>query len=340
MLCTRLPLLCVLWCGASTGLAGQADERHENWPALPPPHSTEHVESSAEDTSTYTMEWLREKRNYWGALVDRTGRRLDGFFAGRNAIEKSNDSFIKLGLLARQEKGGRGYLEPILKFRLDLPTLEERLKLVFESESDDTKTLAEKRREQTNAPSQELKETATGALRYQTPAKKRWRASTSVGIDLEIPPDFFWRARGRYRWDINKFWNFETQQNLYYFHKDGWGETTRFTFERSDADIVFRSTTEARYVHNERKMEYAQTWSFIKELSPIRAINYQFGLLAENKPDRAVTDYFINTVYRRKLSQEWLFYEIIPSLNFPRNESYTLSPAISAKIEMVFSAPQ
>ncbi len=334
--------------------ANQADTLHGAWPHTPslPPFTERQLIAADADTdeapedpdeaeeSPTTMEWLREKRNYWGNIVDRTGRRLDGFFAGRNAIERSNDSFLKLGLLARQEKYGRSYLEPIIKFRLDLPTLEERLKLVFESESDDAKTLAEKNKERTNAPSQEVKETATGSLRYQTPPKKRWRASTSVGIDLELPPDYFWRARGRYRWDITTQWNFEAQQNLYYFHKDGWGETTRFTFERSSVFIVFRSTTEARYLHDERRMEFAQTYSFLRELSPIRAMNTQFGLLAENKPKPVITDYFVSTTYRRKLSQEWLFYEITPAITFPRDDSYSLSPSLVAKIEIVFSAPQ
>ena len=340
----RSVLACV-WALSPLAFAGQADDLHSRWPQetrLTPEadHQTTLTELITTANSPTPMEWLREKRNYWGNIVDRTGRRLDGFFAGRNAIERSNDSFLKLGLLARQEKYGRGYLEPIIKFRLDLPTLEERLKLVFESESDDAKSLAEKNRERTNAPTQEVKETATGSLRYQTPAKKRWRASTSVGVDLELPPDYFWRARARYRWDITKQWNFEAQQNLYYFHKDGWGETTRFTFERSAEPFVFRSTSEARYLHRERRMEFAQTYSFLKELSPIRAMNTQFGLLAENKPKRVITDYFISTTYRRKLSQEWLFYEITPAISFPRDDSYSLSPSLVTKIEIVFSAPQ
>ncbi|MDX1451715.1 MAG: hypothetical protein R3183_04090 [Oleiphilaceae bacterium] len=323
--------------------AGQADQRHEAWPLLRPPivlpHQENTPDTTAEEAGPTAMDWLREKRNYWGNLVDRTGRRLDGFFAGRNAIERSNDSFVKLGLLARQERGGRSYLEPILKFRLDLPTLEERLKLVFESESDDAKSLAEKNKERTAAPDQDLKQTATGALRYQTPPEKRWRASTSVGVDLEVPPDFFWRARGRYRWDITPAWSFEAQQNVYYFHKSGWGETTRFTFERSSAELVFRTTSEARYLHDERRMEFSHGYSFLKELSPIRAINYQFGILAENKPHRVITDYYANVVYRRKLSQDWLFYEITPAVNFPRDESYSLVPSLVTKIEIVFSAP-
>lgn len=282
--------------------------------------------------------WISEKRNYWGNLVGDAGRRLDGFFASDEVIERSNNSFVKFALRGTYSRGGRSRLDPLLKFRLDLPALKERLKIVFENEADETRSLAEKNLSQIDKETDKLSDNAVGAVKLTTKKDKKWGASTSVGIDIQIPPDYFWRGKTYYRWQISQKWQLDAQQKLYYFHKDGWGETTRLSFDRNGTSGVFRSTSEARYLHDERRMEFAQTWSFLKELDPIRAVNFRLGILGENKPTAQTTDYFTEVIYRRKLSKEWLFYEITPGLLFPRENSFKATPSITAKIEIVFSS--
>lgn len=284
------------------------------------------------------LEWITNKRNDWGKLIGDTGRRLDGFFASDEAIERSNDSFIKLALIGKHSKGGSSKLEPRFKFRLDLPTLEERLKIVFESEADETRTLADKSGQTGKSVNNDISESAVGALKLVAKKARKWKASASVGVDLQIPPDYFWRSKIYYRWQLAEQWNLDAQQKIYYFHKDGWGETTSLTFQRTGDFVVFRSSSQAKYLHKDRRTEFSQTWSFLKALSPIRAINFQFGILGENKPKAQVTNYFLNTIYRRKLSKEWLFYEMIPALWFPRDDHFKATPSISAKIEIVFSS--
>ena len=287
-----------------------------------------------------TLEWLRDTRNDWGEFIGNTGQRLDGFFAGNEAIENTNESFLKLALKATQSKNGHSELRPIIKFRLDLPALQKRLKLVFESEPAETQSLEELNRSRTSDQDEKVRDTAIGAVELKTKPSHRWNASTSVGTKIRLPIDTFWRTKGNYRWQISERWSLNLRESLYYFHLDGWGETTQLTFERDSDHYVFRSKLEAKYLHEQRKMEFAQVFSLLKELSPIRAISYQLGILGENKPEVQTTAYFVNTTYRRKLYSNWLFYEMTPELLFPRDESFKLSPSITAKIEIVFSSQQ
>lgn len=306
---------------------------------LPPKLHAGPAQLPAEQAPVTALDWLKNKRNYWGKLVGDTGHRLDAFFANTSAINHSNDSYVKIALKGEQKSGERSYLRPQFKFRLDLPALKERLKLVIESETEETQSLEETNRERTLDKNQRT-EGAVGALQIQSKPSHRWNASTSVGIDFQIPLDPFWRSKANYVWTINDLWRFELRESLYHFHSSGWGETTQLEFERSGENHVFRTKTEAKYKHASRSMEFAQIFSVLKELSDIRALTSRVGILGQNKPQRQTTAYFVNTTYRRKIYSTWLFYELTPEILFPRNDNFNLQPSLTAKIELVFSSDE
>lgn len=301
-----------------------------------------------EEEDTNVMAWLSDTRNAWSHTIGNTGQRLDGFFADSEVIEKTNNSFVKLALKARYGKYGETELEPLAKFRLDLPTLKERLRFTIESEASETQTLEEKNRENTadNEAAKTVEDSTIASFKLQFEEIKnkfnaeRWNASTSIGAELEFPINTFWRNRLSYTLPINELWTFNTQQKLYYFHQDGWGESTHFMFQRLGDEYVFRSNTDAKYIHKEHIMEFAKRFTLLTELSPKRAISYQLGILGTNTPNPRVTSYFINSVYRRKLYDEWLFYEMTPELVFPREEHFKATPSLTIKLEIVFSSNQ
>lgn len=295
-------------------------------------------ETSAAIESPSSFSWLREKRNEWGQLIGDTGQRLNGFFADSNAIDNRSDSFVKLGVKAVQNIEGHAELRPILKFKLDLPALEDRLKLVFESRPAETQSLEQNQRERSIPNNEKIKDTAIGGLELKLKSSHDWYASTSAGVDFHFPFDPFWRARGDYRWQMSEHWLFNARQSLYYFHSEGWGESSQFIFERDYNDHILRSKSEARYRYDERIMEFAQVWSWLKELNPKLAVEAQLGLLAENQPQPRTTAYYINSSYRRKLISNWLFFEITPELLFPRDRHFKATPSLSGKIEIVFSS--
>jgi len=296
------------------------------------------ADSSVNDNNNAsTLEWLRDQRNDWGKLVGSTGKRLDGFFATESSVERSNDSFIKVSLRGQQSSGGSSTLKPEFKFRLDLPSLKDRLKLVLESSPSEKKTLEESTISQPDLANETVKDSAIGALELIAPRSHHFSGSTSIGLDFKLPADPFWRAKASYRWDISKDWDFTVRENIYYFHESGWGESSTFTFQYTQSAYVLRTASEAKYSHVERTFDFAQVFSVINELSPKDATNTQFGALGENKPKPQTTSYFIKSTYRHRLHSTWLFYEITPQLNFPRDDNFNLVPSLSAKIELVFS---
>lgn len=294
--------------------------------------------TTTSDVHSPTLQWIIKTRNYWGSLVGDTAKRLDGFFANEEQIINSNNSYMKLSLHASQYKNGRSYLEPKAKFRLHLPTLEKKLRLVFESESPEEQTVEERTRAAGERREKErLKETAVGALDVELKQRGNLQTSTGAGVRLGKPMNPFWRYKAKSELPINDTWKFRPHGNLYYFHLDGWGTQTSLTLERAGDWFVFRQGLDGRYDYAERRWEVAHTYSFLREIDAKRAINYQVGMLGETQPDVQATGYFVHAIYRRKIHKNWLFYEMIPEFFYPKEDNWKFSPSLTFKIEIVFS---
>jgi hypothetical protein len=282
-------------------------------------------------------DWLIDKRNEWSSVIGNTGTQLDLFFTGEDIAYKTNASYLRIGLESKYSKRGELTFKPVFKFKLDLPTVNKRLKLVVESSLAENNTLNEAHIDRTLEDEDSRLSKTTGAFQYFFGSTKSWKRSMSVGVRLNRDPNPFWRLRMAREWSLAHNWSFKTLQGFYYFHDDGWGERTQFTFEKPIHSYFFTAQSEARWRHNERLMEYAQIFSIKKKLSAKRAIKYELGLLAENQPNVIVTDYYLTSTYRRLLYDDWLFYEVSPELLFPREDSFKPNPSILIRFEVEFS---
>lgn len=287
------------------------------------------------------LRWLIDNRNYWGKVVGDTGSRLDAFFAGEDVIEKTNNSFLKLGLQFQQFKSERSYLEPKIKFRLDLPTVEEKIRFVFESDPTEEQTIEEQKSAQgSERNSKDLSESTVGALDLALKQKRNWSSSTGIGVKFGDPIDPFWRFRIRGVYALTSVWALSSNDSLYFFHDEGWGAKAEITLQRNGPWFVFRQTSDGRYDYDDRRWELGHTYSFLSEIDAQRAINYQIGVIAETQPEVQATGYFAHAIYRRKLHKNWLFYEMTPELYYPKDANWKPSPSITLKVEMVLSAKE
>ena len=205
--------------------------------------------------------WLIDKRNEWSSIIGDTSSQLDLFFAGQSVEYKANASFLRLGLEIKFSKKGEIIFDPVFKFKLDLPTLKKRLKLVVESHTPEQETLSETNIDGSLQDEDPTLSATTGAFQYVFRSAKHWKKTASVGIKLNHEPNPFRRMRMKRTWNLDNKWNFKTLQSLYYFHDDSWGETTQFIFEKPIHSYFFNTKSQARWRHQERLMEYAQIFS-------------------------------------------------------------------------------
>lgn len=311
-------------------------------------------ESLPPDFYDFTPEdyWMEPRDSYWlnfsnwvlrqertqGERIQALGEWADRTFSGADAGLPNNQSYLRLGFATESEYGDPAQFDPEARFRLDVPTVEEKLRLVIESESDELIPLSERRRDRQLTEDERSETEATGALRYLSEVGDAINLSADVGVRLRFPTDAFWRVTADKRWQLNEDWRLKAEQRLYYFHQDGWGARTSFGFTRALGNgWDFLAASEMEWIHDDRMFDLAQTFNFYKRLNNRSTLNPRLGMLGESEPTWRQTSIFADVTYRYRLHSDWLFGEIIPALEFPRDESFKDRGSLILRIELYFS---
>ncbi|MGM3357447.1 hypothetical protein, partial [Bacillus cereus group sp. BC233] len=87
----------------------------------------------ADETESDLPEWAEERvepfRARVGDWVDNTSRNIDAFFGGDDSATAHNDSYLRLGQELDWMEGDGTSGDISLRYRIDLPTTEDRLRL-------------------------------------------------------------------------------------------------------------------------------------------------------------------------------------------------------------------
>lgn len=298
------------------------------------------------DETTYTdqgswwlnfSEWVIRQREMRSVQVQSVGAWADRTLSGDTRALPLNESYLRVGIATTSETGDLAQIEPEARFRIDLPTAKEKLRLVIESESDETTPLAERDRDRQLVDSERSDSQATGALRYLTSITDTLNISNDFGARLHFPPDAFWRLRSTATFDLDTNWQLGIDQRIYYFHQDGWGESTFLGFSRSIGRWDFLSSSELRWVHSDREFEFSQIFSLYQRLNNRAELNPRIGILGESQPGWRTTEYFGDLTYRYRLFSTWLYAEAIPAITFNRDQDFDNVTSLTLRIEMFFS---
>lgn len=349
--CWRRSLLATglrLGVGAGLALAGTS--------ALSQPKIEELLSVDALPPEFYTFSpdehWLEPEDSYWMSFsnwvmgqqhiqserVQSLGAWADRTLSGSPRTAPNNESYLRLGFAAESRTGKLASIKPEARFRLDAPTAEERLRVIVESESEELIPLGERRRDRQLTSDERSNTGATGALRFLSDLTETVNLSNDVGIRLRTPPDAFWRATARGRWELNEDWRLLLDQRFYFFHRDGWGESTWVGFGRQlPRNWDFMSASEAVWVHKDRQFELSHTLNFFKRIDNRNEVNPRLGVFGQSKPNWQTTGYIADMTWRRRMYADWLYGEVIPALEFPRDESFKERFSLLLRVEMFFS---
>lgn len=294
-----------------------------------------------EPNDTYWLQfsnWVLGNQRRNAELVRKFGEWADRTLSGSGQVLPANESYLRLGFVAASEYGDALQFKPEARFRLDIPTVEEKLRLIVESESDELIPLQERRRSRQLSADERSDTDATGALRLLSQIGDAINLSNDVGARLRFPTDAFWRASARKNWELDAEWGLILNQRFYYFHRRGWGERTWLGLTRSfDSGWHLLSATELEWVHRDREFVMSQTLNTYKELNNRASVNPRIGVVGESQPGWRTTSYFADITYRYRLYHNWLYGEIIPAIEYPRDKSFKDQASIVVRLEMYFS---
>lgn len=282
--------------------------------------------------------WVLRQERIQGPRVQSLGAWADRTLSGSTQTLPNNESYLRLGFAAESEYSSVASFEPEARFRLDIPTAKRKLRIVIESESEELIPLDERQRDRQLTEPERTETETTGALRYLTQIGDAINFSTDIGGRLRFPPDAFWRMTAGKGWQLDEDWAGSLQQRVYYYHQEGWGSRTWFGASRYVGnDWRFQSSSELEWVHKDEKFLAAQIFSLQKAVDNRSTLIPRMGVLGESKPGWRTTLAFVDLTWRYRLHSDWLFGEVIPAVEFPRDYRFKDRASVVLRVEMYFS---
>ncbi|CAK2102302.1 hypothetical protein F0248_21940 [Vibrio crassostreae] len=212
-----------------------------------------------------------------------------------------------------------------LKARLHLPFVSKRLKLIYESVSD------EEFLDFFPNDSDEL-DSALG-LRYDAYAK----GYSSFNIKATLRPRI--EARYRFTYPLTTDVVFRLTQRVYQ-EKQETGEITDVDFDLSlSDDFLARWSSFAGYNDDLKGWNYGTGLTLYHYLAQDQALQYSATINATDEPYNHYEYAQVSVTYRQNVWKEWLFYELIPRYQWEREpyEMHTEEANITLRLEVLFN---
>ncbi len=282
--------------------------------------------------------WVIRQERLHGSTVQEIGAWADQTLSGSKEALPNNESYLRLGFAAESEYSDPAQFKPEMRFRLDIPTTKKKLRLVIESESDELIPLSERERDRQLTEPERTETDTTGALRFLTDVGDAINLSMDIGGRLRLPPEAFWRLQAGKGWQAANLWGINVRQRIYYYHTSGWGARSWLGVDRPVWNgWHFYSSAELEWVHRDTRFEAAQIFSLSKRLNSRSVISPRIGVLGKSQPTWRTSSYFADVTWRYRVYEDWLFAELIPALEFPREESFRDQASVIFRIEMYFT---
>lgn len=282
---------------------------------------------------------MEAPRDYLSARITRFASYLDRFFGGDRHYQESNQSVVQLDLTKLNGYATDHKLDLAARASLRLPATEGRFHLLLETDpekniiTEPTPAVSSKYAVpgQVNVPP-----SVALAMRYAAAKEGIWHFNTDWGIKFPIPPKPFVRTRGSYSVPLGE-WRLKAAQSVYWFNTLGAGETTQLDLERIISHpLLFRSSSIVTWLNDTQNFDLRQDLSLYHTYNDRTALLYQASAIGLSNPQYQMTDFVVLMLYRYRLHQQWLFFEVSPQLHFPRDKQYSLSPAFNLRLEVLF----
>lgn len=300
-------------------------------------------------------DWIETVDRYHDAAssyVVAFGEGMDGWLARRfqtpeNRLKRQRPNLLYDPQQLMDAKGSRVVVSPALelqeadgasfglriKGRLMLPRFSDRLELVFDSDDDLTDVAPDLPlpREIGLRPSDE----GSASLRYRLSDDLKFKPSLEAG--LKFKPEPVPRLGLRLRLNTRRTWiTTRLTQTFFWESQEGWGERTIFDLERARRDrYLCRLSSSVLWTENSDGLQGGQTFQYFRYLSGRRAIGLKLGAFGPLEPSAYVETYSAHLVWRRRVHRQWLFLELEPGIDWPRDRNFDATAIFRVKLDII-----
>lgn len=266
-------------------------------------------------------------QNFVGTNINALANRLDSFFATERADDELGRSSVRIRYSYVTRERDLPVDETRYRINLKLPHLEEKFKFKY---------YKDQKKEKKNGEALTGEE-AVKAAKLNKP-KEGWTFNADAGVSVAIPPRLITRARLRRNFQAGSFIHRFAEQVTYITDESGLTEETSL-----QSDLKLRENLLFRFVNSKRwrvlKKDFITTHgpTLLHSLTENDAFSYGFLMnLVLTKGVYYVTSYTASVGYRRNLYKNWVYVDIIPGIDFPKQWSFRRTPFAVFQIEVLF----
>ncbi|MBT8092511.1 MAG: hypothetical protein KJN77_05700 [Gammaproteobacteria bacterium] len=175
---------------------------------------------------------------------------------------------------------------------------------------------------------------------YSRDATLRRGWSFGAGVRLKTPVEPF--ARATYRWHraFSEDWLWRVEPRVFVQSQRGAGISIQNTLDHAFNDTwLLRSWSIAVAERDVEGISWTTKLVAYQKLSDKSAVSYATYASGETDREVSLRDYGLELRYRRQISREWLFVELLTYLNWPRDfpiEERELNVGVGIEFEMHF----
>ncbi len=263
-------------------------------------------------------------QGYVDESVTKVANRLDSFFGTQRADDELNRSQIRLiyayTIHEARPKGDFGF-----RVNLRLQNLEDFGKRTFESLMGWTTK---------KTPAEKAKAIAEEKKKLEDP--NRWLFRQDVGVIASVPPRVFYRTRLRKTWEGQRMIHRYVEE-LGWYSDQQWLNQSSFESDRAiSTSHLFRLYHEKNWAITDKEFTTSHGPSIIHKISESDALSYNARAHTRIKGPWYLNGYTLSVGYRRRLRGNWLYGDVTPALDFPKETSFRRAPSILFRVEIMF----
>lgn len=263
--------------------------------------------------------------------VNISALRLDEWLGGESELEEEEEQDavlrVRLSLKVSRDQGMK--VNPSMSGHASLPRLKKRVHLF----ADNLRRGALPGEEDERTQDDEFR----AGIRLHLYKQLRSLLSWDAGLRFGPFPQPFTTLTASYKRPVGR-WTFQLIEQGYWQAGDGFGEVTEMDWDYPlRTNLLFRSITAATWGETTKGVEFEQTvrttWIIEKGR---RSLQTGASVFAHKIGVFEMTNYRIYTSYTRRLHRPWLFGEISPQIDFPKEEDFGFTPSIRIAVSAYF----
>lgn len=271
-----------------------------------------------------------------------SARWFDGLFGTRRYDQDSDATFGRLGLYEFWDDRDGLDTRLRLRARLALPTLENRLQLLF-GRVDDREIIEDSRAQGATLPSSFARvedEAWLLGLGYSKQSRLENGFDFGAGIRIRTPVDPYVKGTYRHNFIFSDATTLRARQTVFWRDSRGLGETTEIDLDHLlSPRLLLRWDNTGTVANDVGRLEWSTAMILFQSLGERRAISYTSFVAGILNDDVPVRDYGVELRYRQQVFRKWLFLDLRSGLTWPKSEpeeDRDINPGVGIGFEMYF----